>query len=533
MQPSHVRRILRQRASGSSLSSIAAGLGIDKTTVMRILDKAKDAGIDLEKADGMTDLAITETLYPPHRLQQGYHEPDWESVFLQHARKSQPVSLKLLWEEYFGSVPPGQKPLGYKAFCKLYKKMKETLPVPIRDLVLIHQWDPGEVAMIDYSGDGITVSPPEGKKSTAQIFVGVLGCSGYIFCCATPDQTKSSWLHAIKRMLTFFGGVPECILLDNSTSLVRRADNFHPLMNDDFQALCDFYQTSSHACRPAHPRDKGLVENAVGLVQRNILNPLQGQFFSSVEEVDKELAKGLERLNGRKMAEKLGTRKERFEQERPFLRPLPAAEYEPDAIVKTHKVQKSYCVRVGGRRYSVPHEYAGVTVKVVIYPVSNTLECYDLRTGRRIAQHAYDPMSPVDSICREHMPPQHLAVSRTVEELLAALGEPGTCARRLAERVVKDVNRLPASRMLSSLFAWRGRLGQTLFESCCREELKRPSPSYDGLISGINQKIGPSKTEDIDLGRGVKMAKPKVKKNIRGEEYYSRLANSKKAEGEK
>lgn len=75
-------------------------------------------------------------------------------------------------------------------------------------------------------------------------------------------------------MLEYFGAVPEYIFLDNSTSLVTRADLYEPQYCAEFKGFADYYGFSPLAVRPVKPRDKAAVEGAVGLVQRRITNLL-------------------------------------------------------------------------------------------------------------------------------------------------------------------------------------------------------------------------------------------------------------------
>ena len=71
------------------------------------------------------------------------------------------------------------------------------------------------------------------STSTAQIFVAVMAGFGYIFCCAAPHQTRDDWLDAQVKMMNFFDGVSRHIYLDNSTSLVLKADKFNPKISDE------------------------------------------------------------------------------------------------------------------------------------------------------------------------------------------------------------------------------------------------------------------------------------------------------------
>ena len=119
--------------------------------------------------------------------------------------------------------------------------------------------------MIDYSGDPLYYTDPNGKQRKAEIFVGVMPYSNFIFCTATSDQTRQSWLLGCKAMLEYFGAVPEYIFLDNSTSLVTRADLYEPQYCAEFKGFAGYYGFSPPAVRPGKPRDKAAVEDVASV----------------------------------------------------------------------------------------------------------------------------------------------------------------------------------------------------------------------------------------------------------------------------
>lgn len=253
------------------------------------------------------------------------------------------------------------------------------------------EWTPGQVAMIDYSGDPLHYTTSDGKRHKAEIFVAVMPYSNLTFCLATQDQTRQSWLKACKEMLEFFGAVPEYVLLDNSTSLVTKADLFEPQFCADFKGMAAYYDFAPMAARPGKPRDKAAVEGAVGIVQRRITDVLLTSQFLSLEDVNAGILPLLEELNSRPLSEKSGTRRELYEQdERPVMHALPEIPYELGMIEKILKVRKDYQVRVHNRRFSVPYTYAGKEVKVRLWSQKNLLVVYDLRNGKEIARHHYD-----------------------------------------------------------------------------------------------------------------------------------------------
>lgn len=82
---------------------------------------------------------------------------------------------------------------------------------------------------MDYSGKKIAiVDPLTGEIRAAEIFVGVLGASGYTYAEATWTQTLPDWIGAHVRMFSSFGGVPRLIVPDNLNSGVNHASFYDP-----------------------------------------------------------------------------------------------------------------------------------------------------------------------------------------------------------------------------------------------------------------------------------------------------------------
>lgn len=238
-----MQEILRRTLSGASRQAIARELGISKSTVQRYLDRIKQAKLTLEQAIDLKPNDLGSRLGLGTAVRSGFYEPDFETVYCRHnVRGKNRRTLKALWDSYRNGVPKGASALGYKGFCKAYALFCQILPPSCREVELTNQWDFGYVAMIDYSGDTLPWTPDGlGKVAAAQIFVGVLPASGYMFCCATERQARDDWLDAQTQMLSFFGGVPKHIYLDNSTWLVIKPDKYCPRLCWQYREFCDYY----------------------------------------------------------------------------------------------------------------------------------------------------------------------------------------------------------------------------------------------------------------------------------------------------
>ena len=69
---------------------------------------------------------------------------------------------------------------------------------------------------VDYSGDGWPIlCPSTGEIKEAQLFVGTMSYSGYIYAEFTWTQGLEDWIEAHKRMFIFLGGVPKYSIPDN------------------------------------------------------------------------------------------------------------------------------------------------------------------------------------------------------------------------------------------------------------------------------------------------------------------------------
>ena len=77
----------------------------------------------------------------------------------------------------------------------------------------------GERMFVDFAGDTVPVTDPEtGEIWNAQVFVSVLGASGYLYVEATRSQDLASWLGAHTHAVEFYGGTARAVVPDNLKS---------------------------------------------------------------------------------------------------------------------------------------------------------------------------------------------------------------------------------------------------------------------------------------------------------------------------
>ena len=237
---------------------------------------------------------------------------------------------------------------------------------------------------VDFSGlKGEVVNSQTGEIEKAEIFVAVLGASGYTFAEACRDQSKHSVINAHNHTFQYFGGVPEIIIPDNLKASVSRADKYDPDLNATYQDMAEHYGTVVLPARPYRPKDKPKVELAVKLVQRWILARLRHRIFFSIEELNDAIHSLLDDLNTRKIKKIARSRRELYEElDYPALKPLPVSPYVFREF-KCCRVNIDYHVELDKAYYSVPYQLVGKDVAVRY--TATTVEMFHQR--KRVAVH--------------------------------------------------------------------------------------------------------------------------------------------------
>lgn len=265
--------------------------------------------------------------------------------------------------------------------------------------------------MIDFSGDGLPAFI-DGEKVELQIFVAVLPFSGYTFAYATPDQTRKSWFHSIRALMSELQGAPKYVILDNSTTCVTLASKVWPKYAKEFEHVCRYYGMLPYAGEPGVPLAKPHVERAVGLVQQKVLSLLLDERpAATIQEANARLAEKIAAFNDHPLEiDPSLTRRTLFEtKEKEFLKQIPSIPWGEDIEVKRLKVQKRGTVRYKQRRYRVDYRYVGDYVNVVANETEKTLSLFTdtnwkligklpLRDGGNLVIEDVEKQSPGSSI---------------------------------------------------------------------------------------------------------------------------------------
>jgi len=106
---------------------ISGRLGIARSTVTDVLERAAEAGLSRPEAGALSDAALVGAMFKrgtvsAHLGARPHVEPDWTAI---HPELKRPyVTLALLWEAYRRANARGY---GGSRFCQLYRGFEERL----------------------------------------------------------------------------------------------------------------------------------------------------------------------------------------------------------------------------------------------------------------------------------------------------------------------------------------------------------------------------------------------------------------------
>ena len=312
------REILRLKAIGMNKQETAASIGCSRNTVAEVLRRAAEHKLSYPLPEGLSDARLAEILYPSAANKPVYRMPDYEYVAKEMMKDG--VTLNLLWLEYCEKcLAAGETPYQSTQFNKYYN---EYLAKNSATMHLNHK--PGETVQVDWAGDTASVIDTDtGEIIPAYVFVATLPYSGYSYVEAFFSMNQECWTTAHVHAFTFFGGVSRIIQCDNLKTGVVHHGRDEVEINKAYQELAEHYGTAIIPARVRSPKDKAFVEGTVGVISTYILASLRGQRFLSLEELNAAVSERLNEFNHKPFQKRDGSRSSAFEEEKPFLLPLP------------------------------------------------------------------------------------------------------------------------------------------------------------------------------------------------------------------
>lgn len=484
---------------------ISKALNISASTVGDYLMRAQVANIEWPLPENLSEDGLYSLLFPPvATTKQGRPIPDWEKVNCELRRKA--MTLRLLWREYREIHADG---LSYSQYCDRYQSyIKQISPV----MRQVHK--AGEKTFVDYAGMTVPwLDTTTGEIMEAQIFVGALGASQFIFAEATASQKIPDWVQSHIRMWEYFGGVSVMVVPDNLRSGVSKSHRYDPDINANYQHFGEYYGFAIVPARIIEPKDKAKVENAVGIVERQILAAIRDLTFSSIAEINAAIRPRLIVLNNQPFQKMKISRHELLETvDKPALKPLPAEKYQY-AEWEHAKIHIDYHFRFDDHFYSVPYKH--IHHEVEIRSSSMTVECF--YQGTRIAVHQRSHAKYQYTTLKEHMPRSHLEHAEWTPERMKRWAD------KIGPRTKQYINHVIASRAFPEqafraclgVLRLGARYGEGRLEKACAIAYSAGATRYKNVESILKNKLDFATTTEP-----ANDAITPVHENIRGSDYY-------------
>ena len=461
-----VREMLRRLQKGQSDRAIAKAMRVNRKTVGRYRAWATEQALLEEPLPSLGDLQrlLDETMMsPPPPQNTSTVEPYRELVVKLREQKVEIAAIyeRLKEREYCGS------------YASVYRFVRSLEPREPEVTVRV-ETPPGEEAQVDFGHAGLMIDPETGKLRKTWAFVMTLSWSRHQYVEFVFDQKVETWLRLHRNALTWFGGVPRRIVIDNLKAAIVRAVWDDPEVQQSYRECAEHYGFLIAPCRPRTPQHKGKVEKGgVHYVKRNFLG---GREPTTITQANRDVLVWCDTTAGLR---RHGTTKEqplaRFQEtERVRLRPLPETPYDM-AVWKKIKVQRDCYVEFDQAYYSVPHRLitqdvwaCGGIQQVRIYTTTHQL----VATHER-AQSPGERLTHLD-----HLPPDKvpgLILNR--EDCLAKAMEIGPATLEVVQTLLDDdvADRLPTAGRITRLCET---FSAQRLEAACRRALHFDDPAY-------------------------------------------------------
>jgi len=332
-------------AEGKSQRAIAKELGISRNTVKRY---CQGENVPWESKPRQYSLPVTG---PIKAVVLRWLEED------QHAPKKQRHTAERIYQRLVTEH-------GFSGSASTVRKLVRELRGNINKPYIPLQFAPGEAAQVDWGEATIYL---QGKKVVCQLFCFRLCFSGAFIVFVFPRQRQEIFAAGHVLSFIFFGGVTLKIFYDNLRTAVKEGwGRYVKKEQDFFKALRSHYAFQSVFCNPGAGHEKGLVENLVGFIRRNVFVPVPR--VDSFEELQELLNQRCwQYIEQHRIQYRSLTVKEALEQEKQHLLPLPAREFDY-ALKGNPIVQPDGLAKFDSNRYSVPTNLAGFRVTAKGYP---------------------------------------------------------------------------------------------------------------------------------------------------------------------
>jgi transposase len=239
---------------------------------------------------------------------------------------------------------------------------------------------PGEIAQFDWWDVPIEIPVGKGRFRQPHGLVATLPHSAAHETVFTFTKTMGDFLPAFVGTLRRFGGVPECGVFDNDSSIVAKGSGKNAVLHDEVAALLGHLRLKPIVLEAGRPQSKGQIERTIGYLETSFL-PLRT--FESIDDLQDQHDDWARNKAHHRHHRRVGSRViDAYTVERGYLSALPDPMPDTELRFETRATHDLF-IRVCGADYSIPPGHVGrrLAVKTSLTEVVVYLE------GQQIARH--------------------------------------------------------------------------------------------------------------------------------------------------
>lgn len=356
-----VTEVIRRWLSGQSIRAIARVTGLDRKTIRRLVTVVQQIGLNPGDPcpDGSQLAAVLKHVRPPATASSG----QIEQALL--ARQSQIQSWLQQDDLLLTKV---HELLAREGLCvtysSLYRFARKWCDFGASSLLTVRKAPvaPGEMAEVDFGRLGLLHDLANKGPRVVHAFIMVLGHSRFSCVIPTFRQDLLAVIDCFEEAFRFFEGCPRRVVIDNLKACIDAADRFTPRLNRTFLEYAAFRGFLADPARPAHPKDKPVVENHVRYVRERFF---KGETFLNLDDLKHRALVWCRQVAGTRVH---GTTRQVpievfLAEERQALLPLKPERFDTPRWVVC-KVHPDHHIRLDHALYSVPTRFVGKSVDV-------------------------------------------------------------------------------------------------------------------------------------------------------------------------
>jgi len=356
------------RENGISNREIAKQLNVDESTIRYRLKRNQD-----KQKDGRNS---QPSVCDPYK-------DVVENWISDQSNVDRPEGIRSLYEElvihydFTGS---------YKAVVRYVRR---NAPKPKTRPIRRVETAPGAQGQVDWITHKLFIQD-QGEESNIHGLIIVLSHSRMWSVIWSHQQDLLSWIECHNNAITFLGGVPTYLRIDNLKTGVISGAGAWATLNQGYESYAKQVGFVINPCRVRTPSDKGKVERRGRDIKSVMIN--SHEMFRSLEDLqrtsDERILNRSKKLNCPVTGQSIY---ETWRQEQSYLNPLPLAFPLPFDVQVQREVSQDCLVSFEGRQYQVPFPNIGRIVeirggpgRVEIYRQNQLLATYPRGTDCRL-----------------------------------------------------------------------------------------------------------------------------------------------------